>query len=263
MMRSLAVLLAEGLEVVVVDLPAGEDPDTLVREGGAEAWRARRAGAADPVEFIQRHVLRAGDAAGDPRERALQAVVRLAVEVRDPIRARLLIERASQVFGLSEAVLGRAVGLSRRGENAAPPVQAAMREQRRGEGELERGLLRALLRAPEALDAVRVQVSPEDFRDPDAAALARRLWSGGADLAAEPGPEGALARDLATDAPAGFDWQAEALGGARRMVERRLKEQLREHRNRLGRTAGADESARLMQEIDTIARSLRELSTQG
>jgi DNA primase len=269
MMRSLAVLLAEGLDVLVVDLPAGEDPDTVVRNGGVEAWRALRAQAADPVEFIPRHVLRAGSAAGDPRERALQAVVRLAVEVKDPIRARLLIERASQVFGLSEAVLGRAVGLSRRGENAAPPVAAAVREQKRGEGDLERALLRALLHAPEALAEIREQVAPEDFRDPVAASLARWLWSGPAQEGGLPddGPEGGaagtLARDLTALAPAGFDWPAEVRGGARRMVERRLKEQLREHRNRLGRTAEADESARLMQEIDTIARSLRELSTQG
>jgi len=192
--------------------------------------------------------------------------VRLAVEVRDPIRARLLIERASQVFGLSEAVLGRAVGLSRRGERAATPVAAAVREERRGEGELERGILRALLHAPEALAAIREQVTPEDFRDPQAAALARWLWSGQIGLP-DDGPEGgmagSLARDLMALAPAGFDWQAEALGSARRMVERRLKEQLREHRNRLGRTAEATESARLMQEIDTIARSLRELSTHS
>jgi DNA primase len=262
MMRSLAVLLAEGLEVVVVDLPQGEDPDTVVRRGGTEAWQALRARAADPVDFIQRHVLRGGPGAGDPRERALQAVVRLAGEVRDPIRVRLLIERASQVFGLPESVLARAVGLGKRGESATPPLQAAVREQRRGAGDLERALLRALLHAPEALAPVRESVGPEDFQDQGCAALARWLWAGRPGLP-EDGAEGDLARDLAAAAPARFEWAPEAVGAARRMVERRLKEQLREHRNRLGRTAEADESARLIQEIDTIARSLRELSTQG
>ncbi len=266
MMRSLAVLLAEGLDVAVVDLPQGEDPDTLVRRGGADAWRARRAEAADPVEFIQRHVLRAGPSEkpslGDPRERALQAVVRLAGEVRDPIRARLLLERASQVFGLAEAVLIRAVALGRRGESVEAPLQAVVREQRRGEGDLERALLRALLHAPEALETIRAVVGPDDFRDAECGALARWIWSGRADLP-EGGDEGALARDLAAGAPAGFNWTAEATGAARRVVERRLKEQLREHRNQLGRTAEASESARLIQEIDTIARSLRELSTQA
>ncbi len=262
MMRSLAVLVAEGLDVAVVDLPQGEDPDTLVRAGGAEAWRALRARAADPVEFIQRHVLRDEGAAGDPRERALQAVVRLAGEVRDPIRLGLLLERASQVFGLAEAVLRRAVGLGRRGESTAPPLAAAVREERRGAADLERALLRALLQSPSSLATVRERVTPEDFRDGACAALAGWLWSGRLELPEE-GAGGALARELAATAPAGFDWAAEAEGAARRIVERRLKERLREHRNRLGRGAGEDESARLMQEIDTIARSLRELSMPG
>jgi DNA primase len=265
MMRSLAVLIAEGLDVVVVDLPQGEDPDTLVRRGGAEAWRALRAHAVDPVEFVQRHVLRAeagGPEPGDARERAVQAIVRLAGEVRDPIRLRLLLERASQVFGLSESVLGRAVSLGRKGESAVAPVAAAVREQRRGEADLERALLKALLHAPEALEAVRAMVGLEDFRDPGCATLAGWLWSGRVDLP-EGGDEGALARDLASGEPAGFDWAAEATGAARRMMERRLKSQLREHRNQLGRGGEESESARLIQEIDAIARSLRELSTQG
>src|SRR5207244_11512524 len=58
MMRSLGILLAEGLEVAVVDLPDGEDPDSLVRQGGLAAWEAARSGAADAAEFVQRHVLR-------------------------------------------------------------------------------------------------------------------------------------------------------------------------------------------------------------
>ncbi|MGH7731461.1 MAG: hypothetical protein ACRENJ_09480, partial [Candidatus Eiseniibacteriota bacterium] len=207
---------------------------------------------------------RAG-ATGDARERAVQAVVRLAGEVRDPIRMRLLLERASQVFGLAEAVLSRAVALGRRGESVAAPVEAAVREQRRGESDLERALLRALLHAPEALEPVRAMVGPEDFRDAACGALARWLWSGRLELPDE-GDEGALARELvagADDTAGAFDWAAEAIGAARRMVERRLKWQLREHRNQLGRAGEGSESTRLIQEIDAIARSLRELSTQS
>src|SRR5215470_3173672 len=97
MMRSLGVLLAEGLDVVIVDLPAGADPDTVVREHGVAGWTERRAVAYDPVTFVQRHVIRSG-VQGDVREAALQAVVRLAAGSGDPIRARLLLERAAEVF---------------------------------------------------------------------------------------------------------------------------------------------------------------------
>ena len=264
MMRSLAVLLAEGLEVVVVDLPQGEDPDTLVRRGGAEAWRARRAAGYDPVEFIQRHVLRAGGgaAAGDPRERALQAVVRLAAEVRDPIRVRLLLERASQVFGLPESVLGRAVGMQKGGQSTEAPLKAAVREQRRGESELERALLRALLHAPEQLEAARAQLSPEDFQDADCASLARWLWSGRADLP-ESGVEGALARELAASGAGDKNWSAEAVGAARLILERKLLQRLKERKILLSRAPDGPDTSRLMEEVNELARTLKELSAQG
>src|SRR5439155_7523935 len=260
MMRSLAVLLAEGLEVVVVDLPQGDDPDTLVRRGGAEAWRALRAGGYDPVEFIQRHVLR-GSGPGDPRERALQMVVRLASEVRDTIRARLLLERASQVFGLPEAVLARAVALHRGGQGSEAPLEAAVRAQRRGGQDLEQALLRALLLAPEALAAGRDRVELTDFQDGECGALAAWLWSGRADLP-ETGAEAALARELASGGSAGQDWVAEAVGAARRMVERRLLQRLKERKLELGRTPDGPETTRLMTEVDELARSLKELNAQ-
>lgn len=256
MMRSLAVLLAEGLEVAVVDLPQGEDPDTLVRSGGADAWRARRAQAADPVEFIQRHVLRAGGAAaGDPRERAVQAVVRLAAEVRDPIRLRLLLERASQVFGLPESVLSRAVSLGRRGESAAAPVQAAVREQRRGEGDLERRLLQALILAPDQLEGVRAEVGPEDFRDADCAALAAWLWSAQPELPEE-GPAGQLARELAATGNRDSDWAAEARGIMLRMKERKLRERKKEIRMALQRPDAGSGITDLQREDQEIAEAL-------
>jgi len=64
MVRSLGVLLAEGLDVAVADLPTGEDPDTLVQRGGLEAWQAVRARAADPPVI---GTVRAGRWRLDPR----------------------------------------------------------------------------------------------------------------------------------------------------------------------------------------------------
>jgi DNA primase len=259
MMRSLAVLLGEGLDVAVVDLPQGEDPDTLVRRGGVEAWRALRAQAADPVEFIQRHVLRAGAAAGpssgDPREGALQALVRLAGEVRDPIRTRLLLERASQVFGLPEAVLSRAVALGRRGEHVEAPLQAAVREQRRGESDLERRFLESLIHAPDQLEVVRAEVGPEDFRDADCAALAGWLWGANPELPEE-GPVGALARELAARGNRDSDWAAEAVGSMLRMKERKLRERKKEIRLALQRHGVESGVTDLQREDQEIAESL-------
>jgi DNA primase len=256
MMRSLGVLLAEGLDVVVADLPEGEDPDTLVRGGGIEAWSAVRARAADPVEFIQRHVLRGRAGGRDPRERALQAVVDLGVKVADPIRRQTLVERASQVLQQPERVIARAMALKRSGQPSERPVEAAVRQQRVDEAHGERRLLEAILHRPESLDEARALVSPQDFGDPVCVTLAEWLWAGRPGFPVED-EAAALARELAASEP--LDWEALARSEARHLLKHRLMRQHREKDQELRRGPDGPEAARLMQEIQQIATSIREI----
>ena len=254
MMRSLGVLLAEGLDVVVADLPEGEDPDTLVRAGGLEAWSALRGRAADPVEFIQRHVLRGHAGGRDPRERALQAVVELGVKVADPIRRQALVERASQVFRQPERVIARAMALKRSGQPSEKPIEAAVRHQRTGEAYGERRLLEALVNRPESLAEVRDLVGPEDFGDRACRALAAWLWSG------RPGfPEedeaSALARELAVSEPE--DWEAEARGAAQLMLQHRYASQIHQKNIELAQDPYGADSARLMREVLELKKMIK------
>jgi DNA primase len=259
MMRSLSVLMAEGLDVVIVDLPQGEDPDTLLRRGGVEAWNEARARAADPVEFIQRHVLRVGGA-GDPRERALQATVSLVVAIPDLIRRRLLIERASQVFGLSESVLSRAVALRGQGQDSARPLRAAVTDVRRGEQHVERRLIELLMHHPEALDDVRTWFGPEDFRDPGCRSLAEWLWSGRPGLPEEE-PAGSFARELVASAPETADWKDDLQVAMRLMRRRNLLSRMKEIEQMQKKTVAEDEALQLARESGEIARSLHDLSS--
>jgi DNA primase len=52
--RSLDLLLERGLEVRVVELPPGKDPDDFVREHGAEAYQRRLREAPEYLEFLIR-----------------------------------------------------------------------------------------------------------------------------------------------------------------------------------------------------------------
>jgi DNA primase len=262
-MRSLSVLLAAGLEVVIVDLPPGEDPDTLVRERGIDGWMERRGAAYDPVEFVHRHVHQAATAAGsaraDAQERSLQAIVALAAAVSDPVKVKLLLDRAAEVFGVPAAVLQKGVAIRQQGTRIESPVREMVRQRELGETGLERELLRALLRAPQALDPVRQRLSPEDFRDPACRNLALSLWAGTTGGPVDPEAD-LLARELAIGDSGALDWAAEAEGAAHRMVLRRLKERQRERMSRLKVATAQDEQTRLMKEIDEIARQLHELS---
>jgi DNA primase len=254
MMRSLGVLLAEGLDVVVADLPAGDDPDTLLQRGGVEAWRAVRAAAADPVEFVQRHVLRAGARGRDPREVALQAVVELGVQVPDPIRRQALVERASQVFRQPERVIARAMALRRSGQPSERPIEAAVRHQRSEEAHGERRLLEALVHRPECLAVASEWVGPDEFTDPVCAALARWLWSGKEGFP-DDDEAAALARELAGSES--MDWEAEARGAALRLRERHLSRELAEKAQELGRASGGPDEADRLREIQVLKESIR------
>ncbi|MBV9126888.1 MAG: DNA primase, partial [Verrucomicrobia bacterium] len=59
--RSFAALLEAGLSVRVATMPAGEDPDSLIRRGGAEAFRARVGAAQDFFDFQIERLGRAFD----------------------------------------------------------------------------------------------------------------------------------------------------------------------------------------------------------
>ncbi|MFM8558070.1 MAG: DNA primase, partial [bacterium] len=197
MLRSLGVLLAAGLDVAVVDLPAGDDPDTLVRRAGADGWCRVRDSAYDAVEFVHRHVLRTATG-GDPRERALQVVVRMLTGVQDTIRLQLLVERSSQVFGIPERVIEQAVRRARvpdpaRGSSPVVPVPS------RPVQELDRALLRALWAAPDALAHVRELVAPEHLGDGAARELADLWWRDGISIPSEGSEAAALARGLAAE----------------------------------------------------------------
>jgi DNA primase len=255
-LRSLGVLLAEGLEVRVADLPLGEDPDTLVGRGGLAAWEAVRGQAHDPVGFIQRHVQRR-PGPGDARERALEAVAALVASVGDPVRGRLLAERADEVFGVRREVIERAVQLRRSGQSDEPVLRAALRARDARSAQTERVLLRALLHDPALVQAVRDRVGPEDFTGEDAHALAEQLWAGQGVAAADL----PLARELLAQPAEGWDWAVEAEAFARKLQRRRLEQQKRHIDDRLRHVADEAEKLQLMTQANEIATLLRQLSS--
>jgi DNA primase len=71
--RSLPALLSAGIEVLVAALPSGQDPDSLIREKGVDAFRQQILEARDFFDHtIERAQKESGGSLG-PRERALVA----------------------------------------------------------------------------------------------------------------------------------------------------------------------------------------------
>lgn len=166
-MRSVPVLFEAGLDVRIVSLPQGQDPDTFLLERGAEALTSLLDSAPHFVEFLEAQ-------AGAPfgrlslaaQDRFIQELARVAASISDPIRRDLLIQSAWSRAGIAEEHIRRRL-------SAAGPSgeQAPARESQTLDWREE--LLCLLVSLPGLRDRAREHIAPEDFESP----LQRRLLS--------------------------------------------------------------------------------------
>lgn len=105
--RGLDILREEGLAVRVALLPEGHDPDSFVREHGADAFLARMQSAMSLTEFKIEEALGAFDLRSvEGRARAVEATLPILAGVRSPVaREAYVAHIASRVGSSSRAVL--------------------------------------------------------------------------------------------------------------------------------------------------------------
>ncbi len=109
-LRSFEVVAPAGLTARVATLPAGEDPDSLVRKKGAEALREVLGAAEEMGRFVIRH---AAQEAGDSISRKVEAARHLwktLGRVPDPMLRDLYLKQMAGDFRIDEATLRRHVG---------------------------------------------------------------------------------------------------------------------------------------------------------
>ena len=119
--RSGDELLRQGVRVSVATLPAGEDPDTLVRRQGAAGLEELLGDAVDVFERKIQILDRKGFFGTLPgRRRALDGLLPTMRAAADPITRELYISRAAEVTGVRKDVLERETGNEKRETSAAP-----------------------------------------------------------------------------------------------------------------------------------------------
>lgn len=100
--RSVALLLAENLSVRIVEMPPGEDPDSLIRTQGAAVFLERVAAAGDFFDFILKRLSARPDFATPAgRVRAARKVGGYAGMIHDAVLREAVMNRASQKLEIS------------------------------------------------------------------------------------------------------------------------------------------------------------------
>jgi len=166
-LKSSAAFIAEELSVRVASLPAGEDPDSLVRDHGAEALRSRVADAVSALDFLidvmaSRENLK--EEAG--LMRTARAVQSLIAHAPGAVQRDRMVQRAAERLGLSTAALRR--DLARKKERPAPLADPETPATPVKHPDEEVALIQMLFLHPaEVLSVVADHLPPEHLTDPD------------------------------------------------------------------------------------------------
>lgn len=114
-LRGIDLVLAEGLNVKIVLLPDGEDPDSYSRKHTLEEVKSFIA--ANEKDFIAfKTELLLADAAGDPLKKAnlINDIADTIAEIPDPVKRSVYIDDTAQKFGIESSILFERVGRTRR-----------------------------------------------------------------------------------------------------------------------------------------------------
>lgn len=194
--RSLPIVFAGGLKARLMMLPAGEDPDSLLRARGPEHFEGLLKDALSPVDFLLR-------ASEGPVEEAINQAIALIAEAADPVvRGRLLTELSDRTR-VNEREIREKLDRQRKSGSPAPAQKA--RALAYNEEVL---LLSAAVNLPDRAGALLERLQVGQMRDPLIRNIFERLSAGGLDAmaAASTEEEKALVRRLSIEP--GFDLES-------------------------------------------------------
>jgi DNA primase len=124
--RSLDALLQNDLIVRVVELPAGEDPDSLVRREGKEKFENRVASAQDFFDYwIEREMEAADMSSLGAKMQVARRLAETVSRVHDPLMRGEVVNRASARLGVSPADFGTLLSTRPRGSASSEGPESA------------------------------------------------------------------------------------------------------------------------------------------
>jgi DNA primase len=178
-MRALEVFLGAGLLGRGIFIPAGFDPDTLIRKRGAQAFGEL----IDSAELLADYFLRAQAAAAGTLEEKARAAERVAETLRmvaNPFEFDLLARKAASMLGVGEEVLRRQARRRAAGPSGRPvqrDKQPAAAPRIGPTAEAEVGLIAIALAQPELREAIVEQNVTANFADAELASLLGQICS--------------------------------------------------------------------------------------
>lgn len=181
--RSLPIFSAEGAHARVLALAPGHDPDTFVRQHGADAFLELSDKAVDLVQFIIDEAVTRHGLSISGKTRAVEELAPALAMLDDPVARSLYVRHLSQRIGVDEAAILTHVKGAKSRTRQAPESEPAREEQAAASAEspLEKMIVEAMLVSGEFLEEVKTSDFIEEFENATLKAIARTLASLGAE----------------------------------------------------------------------------------
>ncbi len=180
-LRGVDLALEQNLDITIVELPQGEDPDSFVRKQGAKAFRALLDGAVSFIDYKARQFLNAGRlTTPEGQTESVRSIVQSIGRMKDELKRNFYIKHVAEKYEIYESVLYRELELTlekekriRRGipdAQRVPAYDAQVSEvtpsRKKEIPAAERDILKLFLEGtPDLIGYVTSFISPEELVD--------------------------------------------------------------------------------------------------
>lgn len=260
------LLLAAGVHPLVVTLPPGEDPDSLVRKQGVSGIQQALAGAVDLLDrklqiLEERRYLSSLTKLRGALDRLLPTLR----AVRDPALRDLYVARVAEKTGVRretlEGEIGQPPSASPRPPRVPRPPVPLVSARPLSLG-AERELLLLLVQARDFVDRAAERLGPEDFQDPAYREIFQALVAD-PELAAPPAGMGPVAvqrlQELMEESRRLSDLQKVFEDSVAHMRKVRLERHAHELREALAQETDPSRQEALVRELEELARQRRQI----
>lgn len=127
-LRGVDLALEQDLDVKIVELPQGEDPDSFVRKQGPKAFRELLEGAVSFIDYKARQFMKAGKLnTPEGQAESVRSIVSSIARMKDELKRNFYIKHVAEQYSIYESVLyrelERLLGKDRRTRREMPEAQ--------------------------------------------------------------------------------------------------------------------------------------------
>jgi DNA primase len=197
-LRGMDIALAQDLDVSIVELPEGEDPDSFIRKSGGKEFQKLLDQGVSFIDFKARQFLRTGSfSTPEGKAQAVRSIVQSIAKMKDELKRNFYIKEVATKYDIYESVLyrelerwtgdrsrtgtfggSRADGSPRPGPGADPGNTPSSLTEKKRSPVAERDILKLLLEHPkEMLEFIFSYITIADIIDPQIRTIIEFLLS--------------------------------------------------------------------------------------